>query len=54
MVTVYELPMDEDARRQSLLDADVVAIEENEAAGPDSRHGELMMQAVAALAGGPP
>ena len=51
---VYELPMDEDARRQSLLDADVVLFEENEAAGPDSRHGELMMQAVAALAGGQP
>ena len=38
------LPIDAQARRQSLLDADVVILEENEASGPHSGHGELMMQ----------
>jgi alginate O-acetyltransferase complex protein AlgJ len=50
---LYELPMDADARRLSLLDADVVLFEENEAVAPDSDHGKQMMQAVATLAGGP-
>ena len=45
--------MDADARRLSLLDADVILFEENEAVAPDSNHGEQMMQAVATLAGGP-
>ena len=47
-----ELPMDADAHRRSLLDADVILFEENEAWGPGSKHGELLMQAVATLAGG--
>ena len=43
------LPIDAQARRRSLLDADVVILEENEASGPQSRHGELMVQEVDAL-----
>ena len=43
--------MDADARRQSLLNADVIVLEENEAVAPASKHGEQMMQEVAALAG---
>jgi hypothetical protein len=49
---LYDLPMDAAARRKSLLDADVVLFEENEAAGPGSKHGEKMMEEVAKLAGG--
>jgi hypothetical protein len=48
---LYDLPMDADARRQSLLHADVIVLEENEALAPGSKHGEQMMQEVAALAG---
>jgi hypothetical protein len=43
------LPIDAQARRQSLLDADVVILEENEASGPHSGHGELMMREMATL-----
>jgi alginate O-acetyltransferase complex protein AlgJ len=43
------LPIDAQARRRSLLDADVVILEENEAAGPQSRHGKLMMGEIATL-----
>ena len=49
---LYELPMDADARRQSLLHADVIVLEENEAVAPASEHGERMMQEVATLARG--
>ena len=37
------LPIDAQARRRSLLDADVVILEENESLGPQSSHGKLMM-----------
>jgi hypothetical protein len=46
--------MDAEARRQSLLDADVVLLEENESLAPGSHHGELLMLEVAALAGNSP
>ena len=49
---LYDLPMDAAARRQSLLEADVVFFEENEQAGPRSTHGEKMMAEVEKLAGG--
>ena len=48
---LYDLPLDADARRESLLDADVVFLEENDAAAPNSMQGELMMREVARLAG---
>ena len=51
---LYDLPVDADARRKSLLDADIVLLEENESLAPGSRHGEQMMQQVAALAGKSP
>ena len=43
------LPIDAQARRQSLLDADLVILEENEASGPQSGHGEQMMREIATL-----
>ncbi len=43
------LPIEAQARRRSLLDADVVILEENEASGVPSSHGELMMQEMATL-----
>jgi alginate O-acetyltransferase complex protein AlgJ len=42
-------PIDPQARRRSLLDADVVILEENEASGPQSAHGKLMMREMAKL-----
>ena len=47
---LYELPMNADARRKSLLDADVIFLEENEEVEPASKHGEQMVQEVARLA----
>jgi hypothetical protein len=49
---MHELPMDAAVRRQSLLDADVVFFEENEAAGPDTPHGQKMMRELEAIAAG--
>ncbi len=49
---LYELPMDADARRQSLLSANVIFFEENEQVAPVSKHGEKMIQEVARLADG--
>jgi alginate O-acetyltransferase complex protein AlgJ len=43
------LPIDPQARRESLLDADVVILEENEASGPQSNPGKLMMGEIATL-----
>ncbi len=48
---LYDLPVDADARRASLLDADVIFLEENDATAPNSMQGELMMREVARLAG---
>ncbi len=48
----HELPMDAEQRSQSLLDADVIFFEENEALAPDSKHGQLMIQAVKAIFSG--
>ena len=45
----YDLPIDAERRRRSLLDADVVLFEENEASIPGSAHGEAMMKAFATL-----
>ena len=45
----HELPIDAEQRSQSLLDADVIFFEENEALAPDSKHGQLMIQAVEAI-----
>lgn len=47
-----ELPIDPGVRRRSLLDADVVVFEENEAAGPATPHGKLMIQEIDAMAAG--
>jgi alginate O-acetyltransferase complex protein AlgJ len=47
-----ELTMDADVRRKSLLDADVVFFEENEAALPDSRHGQALMDELKAIRAG--
>jgi hypothetical protein len=47
-----ELTMDEDVRRRSLLDADVVFMEENEAAIPESRHGQRLMDELKAIRAG--
>ena len=44
-----EPPVDAEARRQSLLDAQVIVFEENDGSLPGSYHGYLMMQEVAAL-----
>jgi len=45
-------PIDAEARRRSLLDADLVMLEENEAAGPVSGHGKEMMEAISKLGTG--
>jgi hypothetical protein len=47
-----ELTMDAGVRRKSLLDADVVFFEENEAALPDSRHGQALMDELKAIRAG--
>ncbi len=47
-----ELTMDAGVRRQSLLDADVVFFEENEAALPNSRHGQRLMDELKAIRAG--
>ena len=47
-----ELTMDAKVRRQSLLDADVIIFEENEAALPDSRHGDYLMKEMQAIRAG--
>ena len=49
---LYDLPLDADARRASLLDADVILLEENDAGAPNSMQGELMMHEVARLTSG--
>jgi hypothetical protein len=46
-----ELPMDAAARTQSLLGADLVVYEENEAAGPAAKHGWPFMDEMKTLAG---
>ena len=43
------LPVDAQARRRSLLDAQAIIFEENDSVAPGSQHGELMMQEVAVL-----
>ena len=43
------LPVDAQARRRSLLDAQAIIFEENDSMAPGSQHGELMMQEVAVL-----
>ncbi len=40
------LPVTPDLRRESLLEADVVILEENEAAGPETGHGKSLMEEV--------
>jgi hypothetical protein len=44
-----ELPVEAELRSQSLLHADVIFLEENEAVAPDSEHGRSMMQAIEAI-----
>ncbi|HET7879414.1 MAG TPA: hypothetical protein VFL55_00910 [Acetobacteraceae bacterium] len=45
---VYEPPIDAEARRRSLVEADVVLLEENESIAPDSAHATKMMDEVRA------
>jgi hypothetical protein len=47
----YTQPLDADARLVSLLDADMVFLEENESLGPGSLHGRSMMQEIEAMSG---
>jgi alginate O-acetyltransferase complex protein AlgJ len=49
---LYDLPMDAGARRQALLEADVIFFEENEEVGPQSVHGEKMLAEMEKLARG--
>jgi hypothetical protein len=44
--------MEPEQRIQSLLDADVVFLEENEALAPNSQHGRLMVQEIATISAG--
>jgi alginate O-acetyltransferase complex protein AlgJ len=46
------LPVDADDRARSLLEADLVVFEENDAKLPGSEHGKAMMRAVEAVASG--
>ena len=51
---VYELPIDAEARRRSLVEADVVILEENESIAPGSKHATMMMDDLQTLAGRTP